>query len=222
MKKYAIVLISVLALCSCSGRIEDLKRAEQTLGVDAVECERILDDIDASALRGKSAALYGLLKTRADYITGKEIASDSLARLATDYWGIRRSGHYQSLSWLALGCAYSAMERDAEAIYALVKSKGLFKDTLSPDYADLNSMLGRHFLRRGLYDEALGAFTESSRLYHNLGDCRQEAFSEFNLGKVYYEKKDYSKARGYIERMMNDKCLDEISRNSCIFLWLIS
>ena len=215
MKKYAIVLISVLALCSCSGRIEDLKRAEQTLGVDAVECERILDDIDASALRGKSAALYGLLKTRADYITGREIASDSLARLATDYWGMRRSGHYQSLSWLALGCAYSAMERDAEAIYALVKSKGLFKDTLSNDYADLNSMLGRHFLSRGLYDEALGAFTESSILYHNLGDCRQEAFSEFNLGKVYYEKKDYSKARGYIERMMNDKCLDEISRNSC-------
>ena len=72
MKKYAIVLISVLALCSCSGRIEDLKRAEQTLGVDAVECERILDDIDASAKKKKSAALYGLLKTRADYITGRE------------------------------------------------------------------------------------------------------------------------------------------------------
>lgn len=185
------------------------------LGVDAVECGRILDSMDPVSFKGKSAALYGLLRTRADYITGKEIVSDSLARIATDYWGRHSNGRYAFLSWFALGCAYSSMEKDAEAIYALVKSKELFKDTLSYDYADLISILGSSLRSRGLYDEARDAFVESRRLYHNLNDCSKEAFSEFNLGKVYYEKKDYEKAKDIIERMINADCLDESNRNAC-------
>ena len=216
MKKQTLFLCLVLVLCSCAGsNMKELKSAEKALESNAVEAGRILDDINPEGLRGKQAALYGLLRTRTDYITGKKIESDSLAKIATDYWGSRRKGYFTAMSWMTLGCAYSTMDRDAEAIYSLLKAKDLFKDTLTYDYADVNSLLGRHFLRRGLYDEAVQAFNDSRRLYHNLDDCHQESFSEFNIGRVYLEQKNYSAAKDIMERMLKDKCLDKVSLNSC-------
>lgn len=216
MKKLSLLICASLVLCSCAGNIQrELKRAENSLENSAVEAGCILDSIDASRLHGRQAALYGMLRTRVDYITGKQIVSDSLARIATDYWGSRRKGHYTSLSWMALGQAYSSMNRDPEAIFALLKAKELFSDTLSYDYADANSLLGRHFLRRGLYDEAAKVFVECRNLYHDLGDCRLESFSEYNLGKVYFESKDYAKAQEIIKKMLTDDCLDAVYRNSC-------
>ena len=223
MKKLTLFASIALVLCSCAGNsMKELKSAEQALERNSAAAATILDNIDHTQLRGKQAALYSMLRTRTDYITGKEITSDSLARIATSYWGSRRKGHYTSLSWLSLGCAYSSMERDAEAIYSLLKAKDLFKDTLSSDYADVNSLLGRHFLRRGLYDEAAQSFMDCKRLYHDLGNCHQESLSEFNLGRVYLEKgsatrdrKYYSAAKEIMERMLQDDCLDMTSRNSC-------
>lgn len=216
MRKTTLIILAIAALCSCSrGVRKDLEQVERIFETDPVEAGRILDGIDPVALRGKQAALYGMLRTRVDYVTGMEIMSDSLPRLATDYWGSRRKGHYPALSWMSLGCAYSSMEKDPEAIFALLKSKELFKDTLSYYYADVISLLGKHFMRRGLYDEAINAYTDSRRLYHQLGDCRLEAFSEYNIGKLLFEHKDYSKAYDIMKRMQDDACLDEYYRNSC-------
>ena len=216
MKNQTLLLLLALVLCSCAGNIRrELKLAEQICRSDAVEAGRILDEVDHASLRGKQAALYGMLRTYTDYTTGKEVLSDSLARIATDYWGSRRKGRYSYMSWMTLGYAYSSMDRDAEAIFALLKAKERFKDTLTRDYADVNSVLGRHFLRRGLYDEAANAFIGSRRLYNHFGDCRLESFSEYNLGRVYFEQKDYDKASGIIERMLMDRCLEESYRNTC-------
>ncbi|MBO6078824.1 MAG: tetratricopeptide repeat protein [Bacteroidaceae bacterium] len=216
MKRLTLIMCMVLTLCSCAGSSKrELKRAEQAMSSSAVEAGRILDSINPASLHGRQAALYGLLRTRTDYITGRNIESDSLALIATGYWGSRHKGRYNAMSWMTLGCAYSSMDKDAEAIYALLKAKELFKDTLSYDYADVNSLLGRHLLHRGLYDEAAKAFSESRIIYHNLGDCHQESFAEYNLGRVYLEKKDYRAAEEIIRRMLTDSCLDEASRNSC-------
>ena len=216
MKKTTLLICIILVFCSCVGSTrKDLKRAEQIFEYDVLEAGSILDSINPARLHGRQAALYGLLRTRVDYVTGKEIVSDSLARIATDYWGSRRKGHYTSLSWMSLGCAYSSMDRDAEAIYALVKAKDLFKDTVSYDYADANSLLGKHFLRRKLYDEAESSFLNCKNLYHNLGDCYQESLAEFNYGKVLFEKRNYAAAREIMLKMLKDGCIDDVHRNTC-------
>ena len=78
MKKQTLFLCLVLVLCSCAGSsMKELKSAEKALESSAVEAGRILDEINPAGLRGRQAALYGLLRTRADYITGKKIESDS-------------------------------------------------------------------------------------------------------------------------------------------------
>jgi len=216
MKKLTLFASIALVLCSCAGnRLKELKSAEQALENDPVEAARILDSIDHTQLRGKQAALYGMLRTRADYTLGREILSDSLARIATDYWGSRRKGYYTSQSWLALGYAYSSMDKDAEAIYSLLKARNLFKDTLSAEFAHIGSLLGSHLMRRGLLDEAAKAFIESRRLYHNLGDKGHESSAWYYLGRTYLEQKDYSQAESIICRMLDDENLDAVIRNSC-------
>ena len=214
--KVASLLISALIVCSCTGGpMRDLKRAEQAFESNVTEAGWILDNINPDRLHGRKAALYGMLRTRTDYVLGKAIASDSLARIATDFWGSRHKGKYTSLSWQCLGYAYSSMNRDAEAIYALMKARDLSKDTLSFDLAAIGSLLGKHFLKRGLFDEAAEAFSESRHMYNELGDCRLASFAEYSLGKVYLEQKDYYAAKDIIEKMLDDRCLERNYRNTC-------
>ena len=215
-KQFLLICIWALFLCSCAGEsMKELRLAEQVFDSNVTEAGLILDNINPDKLRGKQAALYGMLRTRADYVLGKSIGSDSIALIATGYWGGRHKGKYTSLSWQSLGYAYSSMNRDADAIYALMKARDLSKDTLSFDLASVESLLGKHFLHRGLYDEAAQAFSESYRMYNKLGDCRLASFSEFCLGRVCLERKDYYAAKDIIERMLVDRCLERQYRNAC-------
>lgn len=132
MRKYGVIISVLFVLAGC-GRTEmnRLKSIEKILDDNPAQAVVRLDSIDYESLKGKSLALYSILRTQSDYYCGRPILSDSLARLSTDYWGSRKKGHYPAMSWLSLGYAYSDMKKDPEAIYALLKVKELFTDTLS-------------------------------------------------------------------------------------------
>lgn len=217
MKKIAFLILSTITLLACTGSgMEELRRAEHVLDSNPVETGRILDSINPATLRGKGAALYSMLRTYSDYVTGQDIESDSLARIATDYWGSHRKGYYQSMSWLSLGMAYSRMDKDPEAIYSLLKAKTLMVDTLSAKYALANSLLGRHYSRRGLYDEAVSVYTDSRSLYDRLGECRESSLSYYNIGTAFFGKRDYEKVLAIMTELLSDQCLDDVNRNSCL------
>ena len=216
MKKIAFLILSTITLLACTGSgMEELRRAEHVLDSNPVETGRILDSINPATLRGKGAALYSMLRTYSDYVTGRIIESDSVARIATDYWGNHRKGYYQSMSWLSLGMAYSRMDKDPEAIYSLLKAKELMVDTLSANYALANSLLGRHYSRRGLYDEAAAAYSESRNLYGRLGEYRESSLSYYNMGTALFGKRDYERVQNIMTELLTDQYLDEVSRNSC-------
>lgn len=216
MKKIVLLLFTAVMLWACAGGdMRELRRAEHVLESDPVEAGRILDGIDAASLKGGEAALYSVLRTYSDYVTGRESVLDSLARIATDYWGSRRKGHYQSLSWLSLGMSYSSQKKDPEAIYALLKSKELCADTLTMDYALTNSLLGLHYSSRGLYSEAASAYADSRRLYEQLGECREASVAYFNIGMALFGKKEYDRALTIMTGLLDDSCIDDVNRNSC-------
>ncbi|MBP5322772.1 MAG: hypothetical protein J6Y84_03120, partial [Bacteroidaceae bacterium] len=103
--------ISLLFLLSCSHPSpvrEQLSRAEQVMETDSRAAALVLDSIDSSALRGEDAALYAILRTQTDYKNYKPLTSDSLARIATDYYGTPfRKSYHAALAWYSLGCVYS-------------------------------------------------------------------------------------------------------------------
>ena len=217
MRKIAILVLSIIALISCDGNVSrKLKRAEQYVETDPVQAGYMLDSIEPGVLRGKQAAVYAVLRTLADYAAGNPIGSDSVAKVATDYWGSRRKGHYESMSWYALGCVYSQMNKDPEAIYSLLKAKELFADTVSTYYASTLSLLGRHYNRRGLYDDAISSYSESRSLFENLDDCRMVSRIDMNIGIALFGKGDNEEALSVFERLLTDNCIDEKSRNTCL------
>ena len=220
MKKYCLIITILFVLAGCSkSELNRLKSIEKVLGENPVEAGICLDSIDSAKLKGKGLAVYAMLRTQSDFLSGRKITSDSLARIATGYWGARKKSHYAAMSWYSLGCAYSSMEKDPEAIYSLLKAKELFPDTLSAQYVNSLYLLGLHYNNRKLYDDAINSFSTCKRAYEQSGDKRKVSLSDYNIAKSYFGKKDYEKAQGIFERLMADKHLDADTRNSC-YLYL--
>ena len=124
-----------------------------------------------------------------------------------------------AIGWYELGKSYSALKRDPDAIYALLKARELFADTLSTDYALTLDLLGRHYNNRGLYDDALNTFSVSRRLYQKRGDNGMLALTDYNMGVAYFGKKEYAKSRESFESLIGNRYLDGSTRNSC-YLYL--
>ncbi len=221
MKKYCLLLSIMFAVAGCAGNDvnNSLKSIEKSLFVNPVEAGIRLDSIDSASLKGKKQALYAILRTQTDYMSGKMIESDSLARIATDYYGWRTKGYRQAMSWYSLGCAYSRMNKDPEAIYALLKAKELFTDTLSTEYVSTLDLLARHYNNRGLFDDAISTYEVCRRLYVLKHSNQLIALADFNIATAYFGKKDYSRARSMFEKLIYDSNLSSSNRNSC-YLYL--
>ena len=221
--RYCVKILAIsallLSMAGC-GRtsMKELGRAETVLENDPDSASVLLDGINCSQLRGKRAAMYGILRSIADYKTERPVGSDSLARLGTDRFG-RRKGHWASLSWYALGCVSSRLEKDPDAIYALLKARDLSKDTLSERYASTLQLLGHHYIRRGMYDEALKSFTRCRPLFERLEDSAAVSFCRFKTALAYSGKGDYTTAGNMFRELLRNPYLDAESRNDC-YLYL--
>jgi tetratricopeptide (TPR) repeat protein len=163
MKRIAgfILAIAAFAMCVSCGRnriMRQLSVIETVLESNPDSARTLLADIDATSLYGKPQALYALLKTHADCKCYIDIPSDSLIRLATDYYGTRRKSFHAAMSWYSQGCVYSKMGSDMAAIYAYIKAKDMFPDTLVRYYAITEKNLGGHYFNKRMFKEAFEQF----------------------------------------------------------------
>ena len=124
-----------------------------------------------------------------------------------------------AMSWYSLGSVYSSKNKDPEAIYALLKAKELFTDTLSIEYVSTLDLLGKHYSTRGLYDDAISTYSACRRLYERMRFERIISTVDFNIGVAHFGKKDYAAARDIFERLLNDGNLSSENRNAC-YLYL--
>ena len=123
-------LLAVLMLTSCSRHSAvwpQLLEAEQLLETDLQSAGAMIDSLDATLLEGEDAALYAILKTQADWKRYHPLTSDSLPRLATDYYGTPyRKNYHAAMAWYSLGCYYTEQKDDAGAVEVYLKAKDLF------------------------------------------------------------------------------------------------
>ncbi|MBP5647213.1 MAG: tetratricopeptide repeat protein [Bacteroidaceae bacterium] len=214
---YLFALLLIIAGCGRTS-VKELVGVESILLDNPDSAAVILDGINSSQLRGRKAAIYGMLRSIADYKTGRTITTDSLARLGTDRFG-HRKGHWASSSWYALGCVSSRLEKDPDAIYAMLKARDLSRDTLSGQYASTLQLLGHHYIRRGMYDEALKSFERCRPLFERLGDNSAVSFCRFKSALAYSGKGDYNTSGNMFRELLRDPYLDAESRNDC-YLYL--
>ena len=134
-------------------------------------------------------------------------------------YSVNRKDHNKryclAMGWYELGKTYSSMNRDPEAIYALLKARELYTDTLTIEYVSTLDLLGKHYNDRGLYDDAINTFMTSRRLHEQMGDNYMVALMDYNIGVAYFGKKDYLQSRNIFEGLLDNRNLDRTNRNAC-------
>lgn len=166
---YLTLSLIMFLLASCNEK-KMLSDAEAMLEINPVATNSLLEAMPQ--LTGKNKAIYAILKTQAEYKQYKPIESDSLILFATEYYGTRKKSYHAAMAWYSLGCVYSDMQKELEAINAYLKAKELFPDTLIRYYALTEQCLGKLYLNQMMFEPSLsnlsGCLKNSLRLHDNV------------------------------------------------------
>lgn len=203
-----LCLLSFAFLFSCSQPSpvrEQLSRAEQVMETDSRAAALVLDSIDSSTLRGEEAALYAILRTQTDYKNYKPLTSDSLARIATDYYGTPLHKNYHAaMAWYTLGCVYSEKNDDINAINAYLQAIGLFPETTNLYFALAKQNLGIHYLNRQMLDDALNTFSSCKNQLIEAGDKKRLAYIDYYIALAFLYKEEFEKAKELFSDVWNN------------------
>lgn len=203
LRRYIPILALLLAGCmtSCrhSGISDSLQHAEELMETDPQSARAVLDSLNLQTsffiFQSKDAALYALLKTQADYKCFLPLASDSLARIATDYYGTpRRPDYHAAMAWYTLGCVYTDMHQTEDAFAAYLKARRIFPTAANRYYSLCEQNIGKCYLDRNMNDEAILAFRRCRESAVSIGDSAEIAWSDFFLGRCYLYEEEYDKA----------------------------
>ena len=215
MRKAPLLLLLLLLLATLTSCRRDasfhaaLTRAEALMESDPHAARAVLDSLDLqssiSNLPSKDAADYAWLKVQTDYKCDVPLTTDSLARIATDYYGTpRRRNYHAAMAWYTLGCAYGDLNDDVNATDAFLNAKSLFPDTLIRYYALAEQKLGTHHLKRHMTHEAAQEFHSSKQNLIRLGDSTAVAFLDLSLARCCLYREEYASAKEWLERVIHN------------------
>ncbi len=198
-----ILLIACFTACQRdTSHRAALARAELLMETDPHAASALLDSLSYTNhfSRGETA-LYAVLRTQTDYKCFVPLTSDSLIRIATDYYGTPRHNNYHAaLAWYSLGCVRSERKDDIGAIDAYLRALELFPDTTVRYYMMAKQNLGIHYLHRQMLDDALAMF-HSCR---NLASEKDLAYINYYTALTHLYNKDYAEAeQGFAEAWDN-------------------
>lgn len=188
------ILIAALTLMPVSCTYRDLRALGRTMETDPAAADSLLDEIPVPAC-GRSLALYSLLRTQIDYKMYRTAESDSIIRIATDFYGTRYSSYYGALAWYSLGCLSSELGQDCTAADAYLTSLRLFPDTLVRYYALAEQNLGCIYLEHNMDEEAYRTLSSCLVNSVRLKDTTAIVFCEFNIARLLLYHNEYDSAR---------------------------
>ena len=131
-----LLMVSSLTSCRDTSCRDALQRAEALMESDPHAARALLDSLNLQSsifnLQSKDVADWAWLKTQADYKCYVPLTTDSLARIATDYYGTpRRKNYHAAMAWYTLGCVYTEMDDDSKAVDAYLTAQELFPDSVN-------------------------------------------------------------------------------------------
>ena len=231
MRRFAhnLFLFAVLPiLLGCAGRPATtplLAEAESLLADNPREALALLDSflvsrdiVISEKIIPSEAALYALLRTQAEYKCYITAETDSLIRIATDYYGTpRRKNYHAALAWYTLGCVYSDWQDDAAAVEAYLTAKPLFPDTLNRYYILCNQNLGIHYLNRRMYRHSIAALKACRNGAERIGDSATVAFADYHSALNHLYRQEYASAQMLLERVQANPKASALAQNT---VWL--
>ena len=215
-----ITLALIVSMVSCAPPAERdrLRRAEALMESDAKAASAALDSIRPTALRGEARARYALLRTQADYKNYVPLTTDSLALIATEYYGLPHNKDYHAaMAWYCLGTCYSDMSDDPAAIRAYLNAKDCFPDTTVKYYALCNQNMGTHYMNKGMWNEAIGALSALAESDYCQLNPSLKSLSLYRIGLCQLYQMEFDKAESSFLALMADENLSPYQQNELYF-----
>ena len=198
-----LMLAGSITSCRDTGVRDALVRAEALMESDPHAARAVLDSLNPQSsspipnssflipnFTKRDAALYALLRTQADYKCNIRLTSDSLPLFATNYFGTRRKAQRAALAQYYLGCAYSDMHRDLDAIDALLRATTLFPDTTNKYFANCLFELGLLYSNHHMQDNAWTTFNRYRRTEVCNSDSVNICYADYYMGSVAIYQED--------------------------------
>ncbi len=211
---YILLLATLCMGCGGHGHMRQLERLEAQLDTAPSVVRLALDSIPFASLGDEERALYAILRTQADYKCYVPLTTDTLIRHATDYYNRNRKSYRAAMAWYSLGCVYTELSDDANAIGAYLRAQTLFPDTTMRYHALCYQNLGRHYLNKNMPDMALAAYTA----YHNVAEDYAHLYADIGLAQAYIYKNQPEQAREILKRLLLHRDeMDTLSLGTVLF-----
>ena len=197
-----LAAIALLVACTKSTSLARLEAVEAVIDSDPEAAYYMLDSIDPATLHGEAHALYALLCTQADYQCYVPLTSDSLIRLATDYYDNSSPHHRAALAHYYLGCTYTELGDDAEALRAYMQALTLFPDTTVRHYALCYQNMARHYRNRNMLPESLAAFTAFRNIMQQRGNATDVFNADYQIAVTYLYMELFDEAASRLQALL--------------------
>ncbi|MDO5498007.1 MAG: hypothetical protein Q4F45_09015 [Alistipes sp.] len=198
---YLFLLATLCMGCGGHGHMRQLERLEAQLDTAPEVVRLALDSIPYASLDEEERALYAILRTQADYKCYVPLTTDTLIRHATAYYNRNRKSYRAAMAWYSLGCVYTELQDDASAINAYLRARTLFPDTTVRYYRLCHQNLGRHYLNREMFDEAISSFRSCKQRAVSVADSVTVGYCDYYIGCAYLYQKSYDSAEVYFDKV---------------------
>ncbi|MBU3835463.1 MAG: hypothetical protein H9949_06955 [Candidatus Phocaeicola merdigallinarum] len=176
--------------------LPELVHAESVMFNHPDSALHILENMPMPSARWdkENHALWCLLLTQAQYKQMMKIPSDSLVRIAYDYYKPTNNARRKAMSALYMGCVNYDLENIEEAIQFYLDAKAEMEKTMDYKLGYLiMSGLGNIYLYRNLVDYALEACNQAYDYAVKDSNKRYQTTSLRYLARCYYLRGDLEK-----------------------------
>ncbi len=203
MKKFFLLLL-ILVLCSCSVKRE-VAEVWNYVQEQPDSALSVLNSLNASSYAGRTLANYQLLKAMAldkNYI---DVASDSLAKPAYEFFHRHGPKEKEMMSLYYLGMSHFYAKDYNNAVVFLDSVSDLAEQCDNPRYSALSKIYLSHiFHSRYNYAEAASAAKESIPFFSSLPDSSyQVRWARLQLADCYVENRRFSDANGIYSSLVD-------------------
>jgi len=207
----SIMWLVVVATVSCGGHRHELAQVERLLETNPTKADSLLGTIGMPEGK-RDKALYAILRTQSDYKNYRDIPDDALITQACNYYGTRKKSYHAAMAWYSRACVLSLTDDDLGAIKSYLTARDLFPDTLNRYYVICEHNLGKQYLARHLYDEAMDILELSLKNALTIRDDVTAAYSKYNIALIDLYQERFQKAEAAFIQLASNPNLPVLLR----------